>query len=465
MSAALFGAAFSFLWEVVFIPLEFINHDWLEEIERQKEAIIEEIATQLTRDHPEIFSGSLDGARLDVDSLVRNAVFTRKDLTPDEKEEAVRSIIGQLTGYGPLQNFFTGPGAEEITEVVVNPTPQGPKVFYGMRGRQHPAPGAYFKTNEEVTRFAQKICEDSGRPFTADSPIVDAWLRDGSRLSVIGFKASPLGTALTIRKSPLVRPPLPLPALVKSGMMPQFAADLLVDLIVKGHANLGVFGRTDSGKTTVLRSLGEQIDPDERVIIGETSFELSLPSLPNCVNMVEVTYGGQKLVDLARICEVINRSNPDRAIVGEIRGGEVVAASEIAESISGGYWTTGHAGGVDELRSRLPKMFYRGGMPLPKEYVDEQIRAMFHFLVFLDKSYDGKRTLMSIVEVTGDGYRTIIRFDEEEFARTRGKVRRWVYETPVTLERLGRLAFRGADVKPEYERVHEKHFYAEGGEA
>lgn len=464
MSAALFGAAFSFLWEVVFIPLEFINHDWLEEIERQKEAIIEEIATQLTRDHPEIFSGSLDGARLDVDSLVRNAVFTRKDLTPDEKEEAVRSIIGQLTGYGPLQNFFTGPGAEEITEVVVNPTPQGPKVFYGMRGRQHPAPGAYFKTNEEVTRFAQKICEDSGRPFTADSPIVDAWLRDGSRLSVIGFKASPLGTALTIRKSPLVRPPLPLPALVKSGMMPQFAADLLVDLIVKGHANLGVFGRTDSGKTTVLRSLGEQIDHDERVIIGETSFELSLPSLPNCVNMVEVTYGGQKLVDLARICEVINRSNPDRAIVGEIRGGEVVAASEIAESISGGYWTTGHAGGVDELRSRLPKMFYRGGMPLPKEYVDEQLRAMFHFLVFLDKSYDGKRTLMSIVEVTGEGYRTILRFDEEEFARTRGKVRQWVYEAPVTPERLGRLAFRGAAVKPEYEQVHERFLYAEGGE-
>ncbi|MGI9951358.1 ATPase, T2SS/T4P/T4SS family [Moorellaceae bacterium AZ2] len=451
---------------VIGIPLEFATHDWLQHVEQQKEAIIEEVARQLMRDHPELFSGSLaGGSRLDAEALVRNAVFSRGDLTPDEKKDGVRVIMGQLTGYGPLQEFFTGPGAEEVTEVMVNPTPKGPKVFYGMRGRQYAAPGTYFKDDEEVKRFAQKICEDAGRPFTADSPIVDAWLRDGSRLSVIGFKASPLGTALTIRKSPLVRPPLPLSALVKSGMMPGFIADFLVDLIVQGHANLGVFGRTDSGKTTVLRSLGEQIDPDERVIIGETSFELSLPTLPNCVNMVEVTYGGQKLVDLARICDVINRSNPDRAIVGEIRGGEVVAASEIAESTSGGFWTTGHAGGVDELRSRLPKMFYRGGMALPKEYVDEQIRAMFHFLLFFDKSFDGKRTLMRVVEVTRDGYRTIFRFDEEEFARTRGQVRRWVYEVPVTTERLGRLAFRGAEVKPEYEQVHEKYFYAEGGEA
>ncbi|MBE3582126.1 MAG: CpaF family protein [Thermoanaerobacteraceae bacterium] len=447
------------------MPLEFATHDWLKEIERQKEAIIEEVARQLMRDHPELFSGSLaGGSRLDAEALVRNAVFTRDDLTPDEKEDGVRVIMGQLTGYGPLQEFFTGPGAEEVTEVMVNPTPTGPRVFYGMRGRQYAATRTYFKDHEEVKRFAQKICEDAGRPFTADAPIVDAWLRDGSRLSVIGFKASPLGTALTIRKSPLVRPPLPLPALVQNGMMPQFVADFLVDLIVQGHANLGVFGRTDSGKTTVLRSLGEQIDPDERVIIGETSFELSLPSLPNCVNMVEVTYGGQKLVDLARICDVINRSNPDRAIVGEIRGGEVVAASEIAESTSGGFWTTGHAGGVDELRSRLPKMFYRGGMALPKEYVDEQLRAMFHFLVFLDKSFDGKRTLMSVVEVTREGYRTIIRFDEEEFARTKGRVRRWVYETPVTPERLSRLAFRGAEVKPEYVQVHEQYLDTGGGE-
>ncbi|MGB9847452.1 MAG: CpaF family protein, partial [Desulfotomaculales bacterium] len=192
---------FSAIWEVVYIPLEFATHDWLEAVERQKEAIIEDIARELGREHPELFSGgTMDaGVRSGLEHLVRNAVLTRKDLTPDEKEEAVRSIMGQLTGYGPLQDFFTGPGAEEITEVGVNPTAQGPRVVYGKHGRQHRAPGNYFRNDEEVKRFAQKICEDAGRPLTADTPVVDAWLRDGSRISVISFKASPLGTALTIR--------------------------------------------------------------------------------------------------------------------------------------------------------------------------------------------------------------------------------------------------------------------------
>lgn len=267
--------------------------------------------------------------------------------------------MGQISGYGPLEEFFTGPNAQEITEIMVNPSSDGiPKVFFGMHGRSHYAGNHYFKNNEDLTRYCQKICEDIGRPFNEESPIVDAWMGDGSRVAVMGFKASPLGTALTIRKSPLVRPPLPLSALVDSGTFPPFVKDLMIDLLVGGHPNIGVFGRTDSGKTTVLRSMGEHIDPGERVIIGETSYEMSFPKLPNLINLVEVSYGDKKLVSMANICAAINRNNPDRAMVGKIRGGEIVAASEIAESTSGGFWTTGHAGGVPELRSRLPKMFY-----------------------------------------------------------------------------------------------------------
>lgn len=444
--------------------LTFAAHDWINHIESQKEAIIEDIASGLSREHPELFTeGALVGESYKTaETLIRNSVLTRKDLAPEEHEGVVKTIMGQATGYGPLSDYFIGPNTQEITEVMVNPSATGPKVFYGMHGRLYPG-GNQFKDNNEVTRYCQKICEDVGRPFTSDAPIVDAWLRDGSRIAVMGFKASPLGTALTIRKSPLVRPPLPLSKLVEYQMLPQFAADLCVDLVVKGHANLGLFGRTGSGKTTVLRAIGQYIDKNERAIIGETSFELAFPDLPNCINLVEVSYGATKLVTMTHICEAINRNNPDRALVGEIRGGEVVAASEIAESTSGGFWTTGHAGGVDELRSKLPKMFYRGGMPLPREYIDEQIGAMFHFLIFLDQAIDGKPTLMSLVEVTGEEYRTIIRFDEDEFASSNCKVRRWIYENPVSRKRISRLAFRGATMRPEYEQVHEKFLYPEGG--
>ena len=113
--------------------------------------------------------------------------------------------MGKITGYGPLAEFFTGSDALEVTEVMINPTANGNKIFYGKHGRHWPTTKQYFKDAEEVTRFCQKICEDAGRPFTVDSPIVDAWMKDGSRIAVMGFKASPLGTAATIRKPSPVR--------------------------------------------------------------------------------------------------------------------------------------------------------------------------------------------------------------------------------------------------------------------
>jgi pilus assembly protein CpaF len=436
-----------------------LSEDWFDQVEQEKEKIIEEIASQLSKENPLLFSGSMTGASYaEVESVVRSAVLSRRDLIPDELTGVVAAIMGQASGYGPLAEFFVGPDAEEITEVMVNPSMNGPVVFYGKHGRPYKADGIFFKDNEEVKRYCQKICEDVGRPFTEDSPMVDAWLRDGSRIAVQGFKVLPLGPALTIRKSPLIRPPLPLEKLVENGTMPELAARILIEL-VRGHANLGFFGRTDSGKTAFMRSLGQFIDPIERVIIGETSYELAFPHLKNCINMVEVVYGDKEIVTMTRICKAINRSNPDRALVGEIGGGVAVAASEIAESTSGGFWTSGHAGGVNELRSRLPKMFSQGGMPLAREYVDDQIRSMFHFLIFLDKDSAGKRALMSLVEVTDDGYRTIIRLDEDEFACT-GK-RRWVYENAISRMRLSRMAFRGAGIKPEFESVEQKLLYPE----
>ncbi|MFZ5899502.1 MAG: ATPase, T2SS/T4P/T4SS family [Bacillota bacterium] len=436
-----------------------VERDWISHLKQQREQIIEDIARNLSRQHPELFSGTLPPEA--VEHLIRQAVVAREDLAPAEHDDIAASVMGQATGYGPLQPYFTGLEAEEITEIFINPSPDGPRVFYSKGGRAYSADRRIFADNEEVTRYCQRICEDVGRPFNAESPIVDAWLKDGSRIAVMGFKVSPLGTAATIRKSPLVRPPMPIEALVRSGTFPPFVAALLVDLLVKGHANLGVFGRTDSGKTTVLRSLGRFIDSAERVMVAETSYELAFPHLSNCINLVEVSYGTQIIISMNELCKTTNRNNPDRAIVGEIRSKEVIAASQIAASTSGGFWTTGHAGDIYDLRSRIWGMFLDGGVQLPMQFLDEVIRSMFHFVIFLDKDQSGRRVLMSIVEVTPDGYRTIVRFDEEGFAKTKGQVRRWIYEQPVSRERLAKLAFRGADIQPEYEQIHKKYLQEE----
>ncbi len=439
--------------------LEFEKGDWMDHIKKTKDQIINDIASQLSREQPDLFkSTNLNDS--DMEKIVRQAVLSRDDLIhPSQVDDVVDAIMGQATGYGPLREFFM-PGSEEITEVFINPSKDGPKVFYGKHGRPWPTNKQYFKDNEEVLRYCQKICEDIGRPFTADASIVDAWLRDGSRIAVIGFKTSPLGVAATIRKSPTTRPPMPLEKLVEFGMLPQFAADLIKDLLVNGHANLGVFGRTDSGKTTFLRAIGLHIDPMERTFIAETSFEMFMPTLENVVNLVEVAIGDDVIVDMSQLCRTMNRNNPDRAIVGEIRSKEIIAASQIASSTSGGFWTTGHAGNISSLRTRLWGMFMDGNVNLPREYLDEIIASMFHFIIFVDKetiTKDRKRTLMQILEVVpGKGYRTIIRFDTEEFVKSRGENKRWIYEN--TVSSLPDLAFRGANMKPEYENIEEKYF-------
>lgn len=451
--------------------LEFESTDWIAVVQRTKEEIIEDIASSIAKENPDLFEKEIVGEYAEaIKARIRQSVMTVKDLTPEEKEEAVATILGQLSGYGPLQELFT-PGekiglldekgervivdAQEITEIFINPNKNGqPRTFCSYRGRAWKTEKEYFRDDEEVLRYCQRICDRAKRQFTEDSSIVDAWLPDGTRLAAVGFKTSPLGVVATLRKSPLTRPPMPMSQLVGYNMLPEFAANMIRDLLVKGRANIGVFGRTDSGKTTFLRAMANDIDPIDRVFIGETSFEMYMPHLPNCVNLVEVVYGDKTIVDMTQICRTMNRNNPDRAILGEIRGKEIVAASQMAASTSGGFWTTGHAGGIRDLRTRMFGMFLEAGIQLPMDFLDEIIASMFDFIIFLDKetkTQDRRRTLMEIVEVAPEGYRPIIKFDYAEFLKSGGKVRQWKYEKPISDDMLGKLAFAGGIVKPEYQ--------------
>lgn len=452
--------------------LEFESTDWTEVVEHDKEKIIEDIASDFARKNSELIGKAISDEEAEIiKARIRQSVMSRKDLTPEEKEEAVDIILGQVTGYGALHELFA-PGqkvalvdeaggrmivdAKDITEVFINPSKDGPKVFCSYRGRSWKTEKEYFKDDEEVLRYCQRICEGTGRPLTEDASIVDAWLADGTRLAAVGFKTSPLGTVATLRKSPLTRPPMPMSQLVKFKMLPEFAANLISDLLVKGRANVGIFGRTDSGKTTFMRAMANDIDPIDRVFIGETSFEMFLPHLPNCVNLVEVVYGDKTIVDMSQICRTMNRNNPDRAILGEIRGKEIVAASQMASSTSGGFWATGHAGTIRDLRTRMFGMFLEAGIQLPMDFLDEIIASMFDFVIFLDKETKTERrlrTLMEIVQITEEGYRTIIKFDYDKFLASDGEVRQWVYEDTITSDMLGKLAFNGGNVKPEYKTI------------
>lgn len=445
--------------------------EWIKDIQRDRENIIEELSKELRQKHPWLLTKKLVGRDYEkACEIVRTAVLSNKELLFEEKDEAFRRIMGQVTGYGPLQEFFVGTvrvpdisrpvDASEITEIMVVPAPDGPpKVFYSCHGRRYYAGDNYFPDNKVLLEYCQKICDDSGRPLVVDSPIQDVWLKDGTRVAVVAFGASPLGPAVTMRKSPLLMLPLPMDELVKKNMLPEFAARLCRDLLIKGYAKIGIFGRTDSGKTTFMKALALFYPRYKRIIITETSYEFFLPGFDNCLNLVEVISAGVVIVDMTMLCNVVNRSNPDISIVGELRSKEIVPALQIAASTSC-FMTTGHAGTIRDLRTRIVGMHRDAGIELPRDSLDETISTLFDFIIFLGKetrTKEEKRTLMSIEEVVPGGYRTIIRFDFDEFAAT-GK-RRWIYENTVSKEKLSRLAFQGAEILPEYKEIKQKYLY------
>lgn len=434
-----------------------IKENWGSELKKTKEKIITELGNELRK---EGLLGKL-GPEFNYESTrskVRERVKNRSDVLPEQIEEIVYKIMGQATSYGPLQEFFVGPGAEKVEEVTVKPRHgEPPAVFAEIDGETHLMGHHYFDSNSDVVEYADKICQDVGKTFSENVPLLIAWLPDGSRVTIIGFKASPFGVIMIIRKSPVTRPPMPMETLVEHKMLPPFAAELIQNMLVKGHANLGYWGRTGCGKTTFMRAAGIAIDILERLFIAETYFEIFMPDLLNCINLTEVVHDGKKIVSLRDLGKIMNTSNPDRAWLGEVTGEEILVALQMATSLAG-FWCTGHAETMKALRSRIWTLFFLAGVNLPKDFLDEIIASMFHFVIFLGReslTSKRKRILLDIVEVspTGD-HKTIISFDRRKFAESKGQVYKWKYVNPISEESLLDMAFKGAILKPEYEKVH-----------
>ncbi|MEG6512404.1 ATPase, T2SS/T4P/T4SS family [Desulforamulus ruminis] len=451
--------------------LTFSSTDFRKQIEADREAMIHNVSQYLQEIKPEIFEDGLNPNSWSVThALIRESILSKYQLVPDEVDQVIKGVISKGSGWGPLTEFVVGrPDADQITEVQV--VPQGknpPNVFYCKNGRPVYAGNHYFENSHAaVENFCRKIIEGVDRELIKNAPIVDAWMKDMSRLAVAAFDVCPQGLSFSIRKSPLTLPPIPMGKMVQNGTLPRILMDMCQDLFVHGGASWCINGRTDSGKTALLKAILtyiKDIDKIQRVLIGETSFEMFLSELPNCYNMVETVVGGKKVVTMKDICQSANRNNPDWFVLSEIRGEEIGAAATIAESLSGKFASTFHAGGVREFQNKIFKLLPQGGINLPMQYVDSQIQSMYNFLLFQDKDSLDKRTFMSLVEITEDGYEEILVFDEDEYLASNGKVRRWIYNKPISKKRLAKLAFRGARNIDAYTEVKEKYHYAEASE-
>ncbi len=309
-----------------------------------------------------------------------------------ERARLLEVILHDITGLGPLEDLLAEP---DISEIMVN----GPRQIYVERkGKLQKVPTT-FLNEEHAQRIIDRIIAPLGRRVDESSPMVDARLKDGSRVNVIIRPISLLGPVITIRKFAKER--ITIEDMIRFGTVTREMADLL-NACIKARLNVVVAGGTGSGKTTTLNILSGFIPDDERIVTVENAAELQLRqdhvvTLESRPPSVEGT-GEVTMMDL-----IINslRMRPDRVIVGECRGGETLAMLQAMNTGHDGSLTTLHANTPRDAVSRIETMCMMAGMDLPIKAIREQTSSAVDLIVQQSRLKDGSRKIINITEVVG----------------------------------------------------------------
>jgi pilus assembly protein CpaF len=313
-------------------------------------------------------------------------------LTRKEKRRLFESIVAEILGYGPLEQFL---GMEGVTEIMVN----GPKDVFIERSGKVSRVNVQFEDDDHLMRIIDRIVAPLGRRIDEGSPMVDARLPDGSRVNAVVPPIALNGPVLTIRL--FAKIPFTVENIIDFGTITPEAVEFLKACVVS-KLNIFISGGTGSGKTTLLNILSSFIPDGERIVTIENAAELQLRqdhvvTLESRAANVEGR-GEVTIQDL-----VINslRMRPDRIIVGEVRGGEALDMLQAMNTGHDGSLATGHANSTRDMLTRLETMVLMAGMDLPHRAIREQIASAVNLVVHQDRMRDGTRKVTSISEIQG----------------------------------------------------------------
>lgn len=255
-----------------------------------------------------------------------------------------------------------------------------------------------FERPEQLEDIIQQIVGRVNRVVNVSSPIADARLEDGSRVHIVLPPVALDGPVVTIRKFP---EPITMEKLIGFGAVTEEAAQFLEGLVAARY-NIFVSGGTNSGKTTFLNALSSFIPRTERVITIEDSAELQISQVPNLVRLEtrDANTEGKGQITISQLIRASLRMNPDRIIVGEVRGAEALDMLQAMNTGHPGSLSTGHSNSARDMLNRLETMVLMGAR-LPLEAVRSQIASALDILVHLGRLGDGSRKVLSIVEVRG----------------------------------------------------------------
>lgn len=344
-----------------------------------------------TTDISHLSSLSSEAARTEIAKAVEEIVAVRGGvLTSNEQLQLIESICDDVLGYGPLEPLLK---RDDISDIMVNGLHN---TFIEVNGRIQQSP-VRFRDNRQLLNICQRIVGQVGRRVDESSPICDARLADGSRVNIIVPPLSIDGASLTIRK--FKKDKLTLDRLVEYGSISVVGAELL-KIISRIRCNVIVSGGTGSGKTTLLNCLTQFIDTTERIITCEDSAELQLQQ-PHVVRLEtrppNIEGGGKvSMTDLVRNCL---RMRPERIIVGEVRGAEVMDLLQAMNTGHDGSMGTVHSNSPRECLSRIESMIAMGGYTLPQRTLRELVVGSVDVIIQAVRLRDGSRRITHITEL------------------------------------------------------------------
>ncbi|MEL6595356.1 MAG: CpaF family protein [Pseudomonadota bacterium] len=313
-------------------------------------------------------------------------------LNREERQLLSQDLYDEVVGLGPFEPLLKD---DTVNDILVN----GPQQIFVERDGKLQLTDVTFKDEKHLLRIIDKIVSAVGRRVDESNPYVDARLADGSRFNAMVPPIAVDGSLVSIRK--FKKEKLAIDDLVTFGAFTEEMAAYL-QAAVATRLNVIVSGGTGSGKTTTLNALSSFIDDAERILTIEDTAELQLQQTH--VGRMEsrpANVEGKGAVSQRDCLKNALRMRPDRIIVGETRGEEVIDMLQAMNTGHDGSMTTIHANSARDGVSRLENMIAMAGIEMPLKAVRSQISSAVNLIVQASRLQDGSRRMTSITEITG----------------------------------------------------------------
>ena len=313
-------------------------------------------------------------------------------LNLQEKTRLIQELEFEILGLGPLEPLLTD---VTISDILANRYDQ---VYIERLGRLEKT-NIRFRDNSHLLKIINKIVSNVGRRIDESNPMVDARLPDGSRVNAIIPPLALDGPMLSIRRFSVQRPTLE--DLMQKGSLTPEIGEVLQAMVV-GKLNILISGGTGAGKTTLLNILSKFIPNNERIITIEDSAELQLQQ--EHVARLETrppNVEGKGEISQRELVRNSLRMRPDRIVVGEVRGAEVIDMFQAMNTGHEGSMTTLHANTARDALVRLETMMQLSGFKITEKAMRQMISSSLDVIIQLARHTDGVRRMISLSEITG----------------------------------------------------------------